>query len=240
MTVADSPRTPLGVELVPRGLRRSLVFSVVLHVGVAVGLVVATTGSFRARQRTETVMTAKLVRLGRERPKEFLPRKEEPLPSAPKPAPVEASPQSKAGKPVAGKDPTAEKRSFSDALSRLKKSSAEAPEGHADGVVDGEVSSLAESLIGNRYVTEIYKCVKDRYAIEGIPPERIRGKSATVFLRVLADGTFFDVKVEKLAGVAAFDRAVDKAIRRCGKVSPPPKEILDRIRTDGIEFEFKP
>jgi TonB family protein len=239
--VADeNPRSTMKVETIPRGLRRSLILSIAVHLCVVLGVVVATTGAARSKRRSETVITAKLVRLGKERPKDFLPRKEEPLPSAAKTSPVPASDKSTTAKTINGKDPTVEKRSLSDALGRAKKSSADEPEGQADGVADGEVSSLAQALVGNRYVTEIYKCVKTNYAIEGLPPEKIKGKSAMIFIRVQADGTFFDIKLERGSGLAGFDRVVEKAIKRCAKVSPPPREILDRVRDDGIEFEFKP
>ena len=224
----------------PRGLKGSIILSVLVHVSVVVGLVVATTGTARSKRSTETVITAKLVRLGVERPKEFLPRKVEPLPGAAKPTPVPASDKSSNVKSATGKDPSAEKHSLSDALSRLKKSSGDEPEGMADGVADGEVTTMAQALAGNRYLTEIYKCVKANWAIEGISPDKIKGKSATVVIRVQSDGTFYDIKPEQGSGLAAFDRAVEKAIKRCGKVSPPPREILDRVKGDGIEFEFKP
>ncbi|MBI5510656.1 MAG: TonB C-terminal domain-containing protein [Deltaproteobacteria bacterium] len=235
----DGPRPTLRAASMPRGLRRSIVLSVVVHVVVVLGLVVATSGLARSKRSTQTVITTKLVRLGKERPKEFLPRKQELPPPAARSIAAAASDKASPKSP-SGKD-GGEKQSLTDALSRLKRSSsADEPEGHADGVVDGEVSSLAEALVGNRYTTEIYKCVKANYAIEGIPPEKIKGKSAMIFIRVQGDGTFFDIKLETGSGLAAFDRAVEKAIKRCGRVSPPPKEILERVREDGIEFEFRP
>jgi len=229
----------MKVDDLPSGLRWSIILSIFVHVGAGAAFIIATTGSAHSRHKTETVITTKLVKLGQERPKELLPRKSEPVSSGGKPIPAAADKPS-AAKPLTGKDPTSEKRSLSDALNRLKKSSGDEPEGRADGVADGEVTSLAEALAGNRYATEIYKCVKANWTVEGISPEKTRGRTATLFTRVQADGTLFDMKVDHGSGLAAFDRGAEKALRRCGKASAPPKEILDRVRDDGIEFEFKP
>ena len=230
----------MKVETLPKGLRRSLVLSIGVHVAVVVGLVVATTGTARSRRKSETVITAKLVRLGVERPKEFLPRKDEPLPGAPKPVAVPMTDKPSNTKVLSGKDPTAEKHSLSDALSRLKKSSQDAPEGVADGSPDGEVSSAAQALAGSLYLGEVRRCVKAYYDIEGVSQDRAKNRTALVFVRIQADGTLFDKKVERGSGLPAMDRAVDKALKRCPKVSPPPKELLEQVRDGGIEFEFQP
>lgn len=221
---------------VPRALRITLIGSGVGHVFLVIGLIVGTSveqsrsgcGCARSSSRAQTVITTKLVRLGKERPKELLPRKPKAPPPPEKIAPI--------GKPDPAKQP--EPKSLSSALERMKRASQEEVEGHPDGSPDGEVSSLTRALVGNKYATEIYACVKKHYAIEGLGPERVRGKQARVHVRVNHDGSFFDIKIEKSSGLKPFDRAVDRAVKRCGKVSAPPKEIAEQVRTDGIEFEF--
>jgi TonB family protein len=209
---------------------------------LVLGLVVGTAGPGHSSGLAETVITTKLVRLGKERPQDLLPRKQRMAPPAKKavsldPASRRAEP---APKSVSAKERINEMSKLSNALSRLKEMGDEDPEGQEDGSPDGEVSSLAQALIGNKYATEIYACVKKHYAIEGLPPAKVKSRMAVVFVRVKTDGTFFDFKIEKSSGLKAFDRAVERSIRRCGKVSPPPVEILKQVREDGIEFEFRP
>lgn len=223
----------------PAALKGTIVASVAMHALVVATLVLGTRGLGRVEHHNEAVIITKLVKLGKERPKELLPRKDEGSAPAAKPVAVAAD-KSNDGKVASGKDPAGEKRSLSDALSRLKKSSGEAPEGHPDGVVDGEVTSLAQALVGSRYATEIYRCVKTNYSIEALPPERIAGKSVTAVIRVQKDGTLFDFHIERGSGVPAFDRAVEKAIKRCGKVSPPPAELASQLHGDGVQLDFTP
>ncbi len=219
-----------------------MIASVVLHLGIVVGLATASSASPR-RGPVETVITTKLVRLGTERPKDLLPRKATPPPPAkavPVPVAREAEPAAKSVPAPTAQDRLNEMSRLSSAMQRLKQADGEEAEGHPDGSPEGEVTNLAQALVGNRYATEIYSCVKKHYSIEGIPPERVRERQARVFVRVNADGSFFDFRLERSSGLAAFDRAVEKAIRLCGRVSAPPGEIAAQVRADGIEFDFVP
>jgi colicin import membrane protein/protein TonB len=231
----------MAVTTLPRGLRLTVVGSALAHAGVVVGLVVATSGTSHPRSRTDSVITTKLVRLGKERPKDLLPRKEAPPPP---PKPVNLASEDAAAVPAKAtpsvNDRLKELSRLSGALDRINQESEEEPEGMADGATDGEVTNLAQALVGNRYVTEIYNCVKKYYVVEGIPASRLGNREATVFVRVNGDGTLFDYRVEKSSGLAAMDRAVEHAIKRCGKVSPPPREMAQQVRSDGIEFVFVP
>lgn len=224
----------------PRGLRLTLIGSVVFHVGIVIALVVATTGTSHSSDRVETVITTRLVRLGKERPKELLPRKYRPPPPPSKKSVAIEGAKAEPAKPQPKRasDRINEMSKLNSAFDRLKKTSEEEPEGHEDGSVDGEVSDLAAAFIGNKYGNEIRKCVEQHYTIEGIPPGRVAGKTATVFVRLGADGSFADFKIEKGSGVKAADRAVERAVKRCGKVSPPPPEIRDQVIRDGIEVVF--
>ncbi len=234
-----APRQTLTHQAMPTALKGTIVASVAMHALVVATLVLGTQGLGRVEHHNEAVIITKLVKLGKERPKELLPRKDEGSAPAAKPVAVAAD-KSNDGKVATGKDPAGEKRSLSDALSRLKKSSGEDPEGHPEGVVDGEVTSLAQAIAGSRYLTEIYRCVKANYSIEALPRERILGKSVPTVIHVQGDGTLFDIKIKTSSGVPAFDRAVEKAIKRCGKVSPPPADLANEVRTEGLLLEFRP
>ncbi len=227
-----------------RGLRFTIIGSAVTHLLVVIALIAGTAGSGRTMVPTETVIATKLVRLGKERQKDLLPRKEQPPQPAAKPAvnlAPEAKPTNTSNAPAkAVEKATKPTPSLSDALQRLRKNDAEQeePEGREDGSVYG--TSLTEALIGNKYVTEIYNCVKSNYTIEGLSPERVRGRKTTVAVRVNTDGTFFDIKVENSSGLKAFDGLVVRAVKRCGKVSPPPKQLGDAVREEGVLIEFTP
>ena len=109
--------------------------------------------------------------------------------------------------------------------------------GDPDGVEDGEVSDAAKAIIGQKYITEIYKCMKSHYTIEGIDPSKVRNREATVYVRVQPNGQLYGEKILRSSGLPAFDRAVERSIKRCGKVSPPPAEIRN---LDGLEIVFQP
>jgi hypothetical protein len=72
----------------------------------------------------------------------------------------------------------AELAKMSKALDRLKKNANAEVEGSPEGVADGEVSKLAQAVAGNQFVTEVYRCIKENYAVEGLDPSRVRGRVA--------------------------------------------------------------
>ncbi len=232
----------LRAETLPAGLKRALLVSVAVHVGLIVALVISSTWAERHRP-ARSVLTTKLVRLGKERPKDLLPRKAVPPPPPEKPAPAltpKDTPAAPSSLPTA-KDRIKQLSQVSSALDRLKqKAVEEEPEGSPEGVADGEVSDAKLAVLGNLFVTEVLKCLKQHWSIEGVEPARVRGLKATIALRVDASGKLLDESIEKSSGMAAFDRAVTQAVRRCGKVSPPPAELREVVRKDGFEVEFTP
>lgn len=235
--------------------------SVVLHLGaVALFFVIADAHS---KPEPKTVIATKLVRLGKERPKELLPRlaKEAPpqpapaAPPAPKPPPPKTpkskpQPKTKAPPKPASKPKPAVKQeksapstpSVSSALTRLKSLTSskgdDVPEGAEDGSVLGEA---AKRVLGNRYVGEVYTRFKAAYALEGIDAQNpaLAGKSVVIAVWISRRGTVERSKVLKASGVEAFDRSVEKTLKRVRDVPAPPKEIWDLV-SDGIEIEFSP
>ena len=210
----------------------------------------------RAPQR---VLTTKLVRLGTPRPEALLPRQEPDLPppttppppsatpppppaTAPTPAPPQAALKPALSlRPEAVAAPSARARAaamgkVSSALDRLRQK----VEGTADGARDGEVSRAELQLMGDRYATEVERCIQRNYVIEGTDPSRVAALQATVVIRIQPNGAFAGVRVESGSGVPAFDRAVERAVHRCGRVSPPPPELRRQVRQDGLEIVFHP
>ena len=233
---------------VPRGLRRLVIGSVSVHLVALITALVAGRISVQAKPvPPHTFIPTKLVRLGKKRPKNLLPRLNRPPPPAAKPdvslkpakpdAPTTTETPQKA---LSALDRAKELSRTSRALDRLKKTNAVEPDGDPDGVEEGEVSDAQAAIIGNKYATEIYRCMKKNYAIEGVSRSRVANRQASILVRVQSDGKLFGIKLLKKSGLAAFDRAVERAVARCGKVSKPPELLRDQVKSDGIEIHFKP
>ncbi|MBN1960290.1 MAG: cell envelope integrity protein TolA [Deltaproteobacteria bacterium] len=226
-----------------QGLSRVIVISAGVHVAFFCTTITLASFQSKPKKAAEQILITKLVRLGKERPAHYLPRKVAAAPA--KTAPVAIKPKtSSATSTPQEKLPSAQERikqlsQTARALERLKSQTGEEPEGRADGVSNGEVTDALNAVAGNMYATEIVRCLQQNYDIMGINSESIKNRSVGVFLRIERDGTFIDHRIERSSGLKAFDRAVERAIKLCGKVSAPPKPLRERVRNDGIEVEFK-
>ena len=228
--------------LIPPLLVRWLWGSAAVHL-VVVLILVGSNGRAGSRGPSETVLVTKLVRLGEKRPEELLPRKE---PVAPTPAPIASptvKPESSKTTVAPPKSPTAAERvaelgKMSNALERLKK--AAAPAGDPEGSPEGEVSDISQAILGNKVASEVYRCIKRHWDVLGLAPQQVAGRTANVHLRINAEGRVLDAAIAQGSGLERFDAAVLRAVKMCGKISPPPKEILDRVRDDGFEVVFQP
>ena len=63
---------------------------------------------------------------------------------------------------------------------------------------------------------------------------------ALVLLYVQADGRISRHTLLETSGQPAFDKAIGRAVRQCGKVAPPPPSLQARLRNEGIEIDFQP
>jgi len=229
---------------IPKGFRTMLIASAVVHVlALVVALGAAQAG--KSQKKPKQVISTQLVRLGKERDQKLLPRIAEPPPPATKAVAPQAKPEAKA-LPQKTKVPTktAEKtvkstNHVSDALKRLRRE-AEEPEGHEQGSVHGTVSRLSQSIASNRYAAEIHACVRQYFDLPGLSAEDVAGRTALVYIRFSNDGTFRETGISESSKLPRFDQAVLHAVRRCGKVSPPPEEIRDAVTKDGLEILFEP
>lgn len=195
----------------------------------------------------QNVLITKLVRLGKQRPKELLPQKEMaaktpsppaatplPTPAALSPAPTTAA----AIAPPAATRPTAQARAR--ALSRVNSAVAKlkrAAVGEADGAVDGE-TDLAQQ--GDQFASEINRCIHEHYVIRGVDAARTKGKSAEVKLWINRDGKITGHRIVHGTGLSAMDQAIGEAIKGCARVSAPPAALRDEIRTLGVAMTFTP
>lgn len=226
-------------------LGRALLRSAVAHALLA-AVAIGSGYAWRTPKPAQQVMVTRLVRLGPSKSKDLLPQlSAAKAPTTPKaPAPDKAvkaankPPEAKAAAavPSASAEQAARSKSQSDtraALQRLRQHAI----GEVDGSVDGD-ADVAEQ--GDRYAAEIYRCVKANYVIEGIEAQAVVGKRALVLLFVQGDGRIASHRLVEGSGLVAFDQAVSRAVRKCGKVSPPPAAWRARLRKEGMEIEFKP
>lgn len=236
----------IGGEL-PRGLKRAVIGSLVAHLALGLIVVAVSAGASRAKKPRERVLVTQLVRLGKERPEHLLPRKEAPPPPkedpppvkpkvepppAPKPEPKPAVDPKPA--PPSAKERLSQLSQVASALDRLKQQAEE--EGSPDGSQYGTVKS---ALLGAKFASEVHACMKAHYSLEGLTPAQTAGRKAIVLVRIDADGKIRDAQLETSSGLGRFDQNVVRAALRCGKVSPPPKEMLEDVR-EGVLVEFTP
>lgn len=194
-------------------------------------------------------IVAKLVRIGEQRPKELLPRKEEPPPApapadpAPVPVPTATAPVAPAPavttKPAAPRPPAPAKpaaapsrgtgRSLSSVLDRVRKETDEAQWGSPDGDPMGDASDGDE---GDRYLALVTRALQDNYNVPPTIPERERlHLRAQIALYIEADGRITRFEFERRSGNDAFDNALERAIRQTRAPPPPPdKRIVYRTR----------
>lgn len=196
-------------------------------------------------RKPQQVIVTELVRIGKERPKELLPRKEEQPPEPtradppPQTAPTDPAPAEKPQPPKdatpSAKDRLSQLSKVQNALDRLK--TEEEPEGKADGSQYGTVSKALE---GNKIASEVHACMKAHWTLPGMSAAQVAGKSAAIAVNIERDGRLSNFEITRSSGDSRYDSAVMKAAQNCGKVSAPPAEIADQMRKDGIELTFVP
>lgn len=249
--------------LAPRPLpwRRFLIGSLVGHaLLVALALLWAWVGLGPRVKLDPEPIKATLVRQGKARDKNLLPRKEEPVPPpkaveappqpTPEPSPTPPAPSAPAVAipNAAPKPPPAAQKGDRSGEDRRKKlfgafdkaakpsSSDEEPEGAEDGDPNGD-SATAE---GERYFALLKSQIERNYNVANVIPEseRIQLK-ARVLVKVSRAGDVVDVRLTKPSGNGVFDAAVVNAVRRAAPFSPPPDHLRSQLR-DGVALEFAP
>ncbi len=215
----------------------SILGSAAAHAGLIVLLIVG--GLVKESGGREHVKITALLKKGKPRPKEWLPRKE---PAAAPAPPKNARPprdaekvDSKARKSSSRVDYT---KDMTSALQGLAKEGGkdEEVEGSPDGVDEG-TALIAQK--GNEYMTKVYAAVKGQYSVPEIITERERMfLAATVVITLNARGQIKDLTFEKRSGNQVFDSAIEAAIRRAAPFPPPPPELADKYASEGIGIDF--
>jgi colicin import membrane protein len=95
----------------------------------------------------------------------------------------------------------------------------------------------ARATLGALFINRVREEIKGNWRIpENVP---VDGSLRTVVVfRIDEGGRVHDVKVEKSSGNPAFDDYCVKAIYRASPLTPPPSELLEEAKTDGVEVPF--
>jgi TonB family protein len=222
--------------------------TVLLHGLLVVGAIVGP-GEDKVVEAPRDFVVAKLVRLGKPRPKELLPRIVEPAPAAaPLPAAVkvtenvEAAPIPKKDKeepkkpePPKKDDPAAMKKASDRA--RLLAQQAEEAEGDPTGSAKGDA---ARAAAGDRYITEVNDVIKGEWRTPKgmISDAELKGLTAVVRIRIATNGRVTSAKITRSSGNRFFDDSITETFARVRKLPVPPPEIADSAVRSGFEIEF--
>lgn len=113
------------------------------------------------------------------------------------------------------------------------------PEGHPEGVEDGDVADPRLASLGDTYGRKISRLIAERWIVPTLLSESdLRRLSATVLLRVDIDMTIVSVEFTKESGNAMFDDTITNAIElvqtEVRQLPPPPEAIAPMIFGGGI------
>ena len=215
----------------------SILGSAAAHAGLIILLIIG--GLIKDSGEREHVKITALLKKGKERPKDWLPRK----PPAAAPAPpknVRSSKDAKKTDSKARKTPS--RVDYSGDMNAIMEGLAkeggkdEEVEGSPDGVEEG-TALIAQK--GNEYMTKVYSAVKGQYSVPKVITERERQfLAATVVITINARGQIKNLTFEKRSGNQVYDSAIEAAIRRAAPFPPPPPELVDKYSSEGIGIEF--
>jgi hypothetical protein len=117
------------------------------------------------------------------------------------------------------------------------------PEGHPDGVPDGDVTDPALASLGATYGHRIKRIFLERWVVPTLLSEAVLKKlSAKVNIRVDINMVITSSKFLSKSGNAMFDDSVQNAIDRVQQevrtLPPPPEAIASNIFGGGINLKF--
>jgi len=227
--------------------------SVAVHVGVIAWAVVQTPPPLDLDTKP---LHARLVRLGEQKPENFLPRKADEAPpaepppaaappvapeapaAAPTPAPMVA-PAVKAAPSTRGKAASGARGSGSPLDSAITKVQREIVAEQRWGDPTGEVGGDAEESEGDRYHALVERALRQNYDVPSTISEAERlYLSATVLVFVENDGRITRWRFERKSGNPAFDAALERTLR-AAHLPPPPEAQRESYRRTGLQVTFK-
>ena len=196
-------------------------------------------------------ITARLVRLGEPRPKELLPRKEQPPAPEPGPeaAPVAAAPAPPAAKPgpaakavaatAATPRPVKERTAGATGGRRLGSVLAGMKQELAAGSPEGDPLGDSSEAIGDQYLAQVVRALRQNYRVPSTIGEKERlFLKGTLILFIEPDGRVLRHEFVTRSGNPTFDEALERAVHDT-RLPPPPADARDAYRRRGLQVDFK-
>ena len=117
------------------------------------------------------------------------------------------------------------------------------PEGHPDGVPDGDVTDPALASLGATYGHRIKRIFLERWIVPTLlSEEQLKKLRVKVNIQVGADMTIGEIEFLRRSGNAMFDdsvqNAIDIVIKEERVLPAPPEAIAPRIFGGGINLKF--
>lgn len=225
----------------------AVVASVVVH-GVAGGAIVWAQSKQPAPLHFIESMPVQLVKMGKKRDPELLPRLTAPEPPPPAPEGVSLAPKDPKQDPKKKPDKSQEKRELSDAARRLLDSrpsamdralaKVETDEGDPEGDAAGTTTDPAQAASG--YQRALIVAIRSAYVLpEAIPQSQRALLKARVVLFIAPSGAISEFKFTQKHPNTLFMGALEKILESL-QLPPPPKELAAQVAEDGVEIVFSP
>lgn len=199
-----------------------------------------------------------LLALGEEKPPNALPRIANPEPAVRPPDEINlAKPEEpvvdldKKEKKEEKEDAEARKRKMLDALSALsnpnRPTNEDIPEGHADGVIGGDISDAALANLMGTYASKLVAELGRYWELPStIPPEEVASLSGqvTVYVRLAESGHIVSYRFLENSTNPQFDASIDRVLRRFqttggGRTLPMPDDpsVKEAVVKQGLNLK---
>jgi TonB family protein len=247
-------------------LKQFIIGSLVGHVAlVALGVLVSSVWGTKLIDLDQKPIKASLVRRGKPREENMLPRKEElppppqevaaapppAQPTPPAPVPSTAVPVAIPGvKPVEKPAPAQQavkgektgedrRKKLFGAFDKLAKKSA--PDEELEGAEDGDEEGDSATAEGERYLAMVKTQVQRNFDVSDTIPENERRQlKAQVLVKIGKRGELLDASIVRGSRNGLFDNAVLAAARNASPFSPPPEHLRESLYREGVVLMFTP
>jgi TonB family protein len=230
-----------------RHLSLFIALSLGLHIGLVAGFLFFPDLSKKPAIDLDNVVKTKLVKLGKERPPDWLPR----IDAAPPPPSSTKShvPKDKPRDEKQDKESKEKPKSAEDVLKNfdhknesaadiIKKRLGEATdEGMKEGDKDGDALT---GEIKKTYFATLTAHIRKHMEVSSTisDEERVRLK-AVLSIKIDVDGNVVDVRIDKSSGSTVFDNDVLTAAKRSSPVPAPPPQVQAMVAS-GVGINFCP
>jgi TonB family protein len=218
-----------------------IVVTILLHGAIIFAILFAHSKRAESVIMPRDFMVAKIVRLGKKKPKNLLPSlPAEPVPTAPKEAvKLTDNEGAKATPKTERKPPDAKPGDLSRALAHARmleqQRAQEDQEGDPNGSAQGNSNTAAA---GDLYATAVFKAYNEQWNI----PDLAKGKSLVARVRIFVDATGRVLKADLIGPSrnGPFDDSVTEVLAKVKRLPAPPRELAMRFERSGLVLEFVP